>query len=166
MFVLVTYGMVSTNMYYYNKVMSQLFLDTPLTSGEPTTFKTLSTMEDFWKVIIPLTLMLFYSMKIHISFNCITDVNENKLCSSQKALFLMACTGSSGTTTRASQKTRVWSTTRTSCWASHVSGNSKYAMSPVLSMRTCGMRFTTATVSILPPMRTSHHSDRRMTQRL
>uniref|UniRef100_A0A8C1Z1T5 Polycystin-2 n=1 Tax=Cyprinus carpio TaxID=7962 RepID=A0A8C1Z1T5_CYPCA len=44
-----TYGMVSTNMYYYTKVMSQLFLDAPLTSGEPTTFKTLSTMEDFWK---------------------------------------------------------------------------------------------------------------------
>uniref|UniRef100_A0A8C1QBH3 Polycystin-2 n=1 Tax=Cyprinus carpio TaxID=7962 RepID=A0A8C1QBH3_CYPCA len=46
---ILTYGMVSTNMYYYTKVMSQLFLDTPLTSGEPTTFKTLSTMEDFWK---------------------------------------------------------------------------------------------------------------------
>ncbi|XP_077102279.1 polycystin-2 isoform X2 [Siphateles boraxobius] len=46
---ILTYGMVSTNMYYYTKVMSQLFVDTPLTSGEPTTFKTLSTMEDFWK---------------------------------------------------------------------------------------------------------------------
>uniref|UniRef100_A0A9J7Y293 Polycystin-2 n=1 Tax=Cyprinus carpio carpio TaxID=630221 RepID=A0A9J7Y293_CYPCA len=46
---ILTYGMVSTNMYYYTKVMSQLFLDAPLTSGEPTTFKTLSTMEDFWK---------------------------------------------------------------------------------------------------------------------
>ncbi len=80
----------------------------------PTTFKTLSTMEDFWKVIIPLILMLFYSMKMHISSNCTTDVNKNIICSSQMALFLMACTGSSGTTTRASQKTRVWSTTRTS----------------------------------------------------
>ncbi|XP_059408751.1 polycystin-2-like isoform X2 [Carassius carassius] len=46
---ILTYGMVSSNMYYYTKVMSQLFLDTPLASGEPTTFKTLSTMEDFWK---------------------------------------------------------------------------------------------------------------------
>lgn len=46
---ILTYGMVSTNMYYYTKVMSQLFLDTPITNGEPTTFKTLSTMEDFWK---------------------------------------------------------------------------------------------------------------------
>lgn len=158
--------MVSTNMYYYTKVMSQLFVDTPLTSGEPTTFKSLSTMEDFWKVIIiPLTLMHFYSTKMQVSSNCITDLNENIICSSQKAPFLMACTGSFGTTTRASQKTRVWSTTRTSCWASHVSGNSKCTMSPVLSTRTCGMRFTTATMSILLPMRTRHHSDRRMAQR-
>ncbi|XP_077381298.1 polycystin-2 [Festucalex cinctus] len=44
-----TYGMVSTNMYYYTKVMSQLFLDTPLSPGEPATFRSLSTMEDFWK---------------------------------------------------------------------------------------------------------------------
>uniref|UniRef100_A0A3B4TX99 Polycystin-2 n=1 Tax=Seriola dumerili TaxID=41447 RepID=A0A3B4TX99_SERDU len=41
--------MVSANMYYYTKVMSQLFLDTPLSSGDPSTFRHLSTMEDFWK---------------------------------------------------------------------------------------------------------------------
>lgn len=46
----VTYGMVSANMYYYTKVMSQLFLDTPLSPGDPVTFRTLATMEDFWKV--------------------------------------------------------------------------------------------------------------------
>ncbi|XP_072534568.1 polycystin-2 isoform X2 [Salminus brasiliensis] len=46
---IITYGMVSTNMYFYTKVMSQLFLDTPLSNGDPTTFKTISTMEDFWK---------------------------------------------------------------------------------------------------------------------
>ena len=46
----VTYGMVSTNMYYYTKVMSQLFLDTPLSTGNHATFRSLSTMEDFWKV--------------------------------------------------------------------------------------------------------------------
>lgn len=46
---ILTYGMVSTNMYYYTKVMSQLFLDTPLSAGDPTTFRSLSTMEDFWK---------------------------------------------------------------------------------------------------------------------
>ncbi|XP_013887336.1 polycystin-2 isoform X2 [Austrofundulus limnaeus] len=44
-----TYGMVNANMYYYTKVMSQLFLDTPLSPGDPITFRSLSTMEDFWK---------------------------------------------------------------------------------------------------------------------
>lgn len=48
--VTVTYGMVSANMYYYTKVMSQLFLDTPLSPGDPATFRNLATMEDFWKV--------------------------------------------------------------------------------------------------------------------
>ncbi|XP_028269378.1 polycystin-2 isoform X2 [Parambassis ranga] len=46
---ILTYGMVSANMYYYTKVMSQLFLDTPLAAGDTTTFRSLSTMEDFWK---------------------------------------------------------------------------------------------------------------------
>uniref|UniRef100_A0A8C2WHB1 Polycystic kidney disease 2 n=1 Tax=Cyclopterus lumpus TaxID=8103 RepID=A0A8C2WHB1_CYCLU len=41
--------MVSANMYYYTKVMSQLFLDTPLSAGDPSSFRSLSTMEDFWK---------------------------------------------------------------------------------------------------------------------
>uniref|UniRef100_A0A669EF01 Polycystin-2 n=1 Tax=Oreochromis niloticus TaxID=8128 RepID=A0A669EF01_ORENI len=46
---ILTYGMVSANMYHYTKVMSQLFLDTPLSAGDPSTFRSLSTMEDFWK---------------------------------------------------------------------------------------------------------------------
>ncbi|KAK7930536.1 hypothetical protein WMY93_006931 [Mugilogobius chulae] len=46
---ILTYGMVTANMYYYTKVMSQLFLDTPLSVGNPATFRSLSTMEDFWK---------------------------------------------------------------------------------------------------------------------
>ncbi|XP_051241288.1 polycystin-2 isoform X2 [Dicentrarchus labrax] len=46
---ILTYGMVSANMYYYTKVMSQLFLDSPLSAGDPSTFRSLSTMEDFWK---------------------------------------------------------------------------------------------------------------------
>ncbi|XP_062378932.1 polycystin-2 isoform X1 [Sardina pilchardus] len=46
---ILTYGMVSTNMYYYTKVMSQLFLDTPIANGDPTSFKTVSSMDDFWK---------------------------------------------------------------------------------------------------------------------
>uniref|UniRef100_A0A674IRU6 Polycystin-2 n=1 Tax=Terrapene triunguis TaxID=2587831 RepID=A0A674IRU6_9SAUR len=44
-----TYGMVSSSMYYYTRVMSQLFLETPLSKMEKNNFKTLSTMEDFWK---------------------------------------------------------------------------------------------------------------------
>ncbi|MBN3281828.1 PKD2 protein, partial [Polyodon spathula] len=44
-----TYGMVSSSMYYYTKVMSQLFLDTPISNGEKTNFKTLASMSDFWK---------------------------------------------------------------------------------------------------------------------
>lgn len=48
--------MVSTNMYYYTKTMSQLFLDTPVANGDPTSFKSLSSMDDFWKVGIIYTL--------------------------------------------------------------------------------------------------------------
>ncbi|XP_029356804.1 polycystin-2 isoform X2 [Echeneis naucrates] len=46
---ILTYGMVSVNMYYYTKVMSQLFLDTPLSATDQSTFRHLSTMNDFWK---------------------------------------------------------------------------------------------------------------------
>uniref|UniRef100_A0A7M4F5P3 Polycystin-2 n=1 Tax=Crocodylus porosus TaxID=8502 RepID=A0A7M4F5P3_CROPO len=46
---ILTYGMVSSNMYYYTRVMSQLFLEMPISKMEKTNYKTLSTMEDFWK---------------------------------------------------------------------------------------------------------------------
>uniref|UniRef100_A0A8C7NZS3 Polycystin-2 n=1 Tax=Oncorhynchus mykiss TaxID=8022 RepID=A0A8C7NZS3_ONCMY len=46
---ILTYGMVGSNMYYYTKVMSQLFLDTPLSPGDTATFRSLSTMGEFWK---------------------------------------------------------------------------------------------------------------------
>ncbi|XP_038625104.1 polycystin-2 isoform X2 [Tachyglossus aculeatus] len=46
---ILTYGMVSSSMYYYTRVMSQLFLETPVSKMEKTNFKTLSTVEDFWK---------------------------------------------------------------------------------------------------------------------
>lgn len=59
--VTVTYGMVSANMYYYTKVMSQLFLDTPLSPGDPATFRSLATMEEFWKVKMLHMLFLFFS---------------------------------------------------------------------------------------------------------
>ncbi|XP_039217130.1 polycystin-2 isoform X3 [Crotalus tigris] len=45
----VSYGMVNSNIYYYTRVMSQLFLDTPVSKMEKTNFRSLSTMEDFWK---------------------------------------------------------------------------------------------------------------------
>ncbi|KAM8938978.1 polycystin-2 isoform 2-T2 [Pelodytes ibericus] len=45
----VTYGMVASSMFYYTKAMSQLFLDTPLSNNDRTNFKTLLTMDDFWK---------------------------------------------------------------------------------------------------------------------
>ncbi|KAK7810931.1 hypothetical protein U0070_013585 [Myodes glareolus] len=44
--VLVTYGMTSSSAYYYTKVMSELFLHTPSTSG--VSFQTISSMADFW----------------------------------------------------------------------------------------------------------------------
>ncbi|KAJ8336193.1 hypothetical protein SKAU_G00395360 [Synaphobranchus kaupii] len=46
---ILTYGMVSSNMYFYTKVMSQLFLETPVPNGDKTTFKSLTTMDEFWK---------------------------------------------------------------------------------------------------------------------
>lgn len=48
--VLVTYGMTSSSVYYYTRIMSQLFLETPVSKTEKTNFKTLSSVEDFWKV--------------------------------------------------------------------------------------------------------------------
>ncbi|XP_023655171.1 polycystin-2 [Paramormyrops kingsleyae] len=46
---MLTYGMVSSNMYYYTKVMTQLFLDTQLSSCDTTSFRNLGTMDEFWK---------------------------------------------------------------------------------------------------------------------
>ncbi|XP_068089253.1 polycystin-2 isoform X2 [Hyperolius riggenbachi] len=46
---ILTYGMVSSSMFYYTKVMTQLFLDTPISKAERTNFKTLMTKSDFWK---------------------------------------------------------------------------------------------------------------------
>ncbi|KAM6440103.1 polycystin-2 isoform 4-T4 [Liasis olivaceus] len=46
---ILSYGMVNSNIYYYTRVMSQLFLDIPVSKMEKTNFRSLSTMEDFWK---------------------------------------------------------------------------------------------------------------------
>ncbi|XP_060697748.1 polycystin-2-like protein 1 [Hemiscyllium ocellatum] len=43
---LLTYGMTSSNAYYYTKVMSNLFLSTAVDSG--VTFQTIHSMADFW----------------------------------------------------------------------------------------------------------------------
>ncbi|XP_026570283.1 polycystic kidney disease 2-like 1 protein [Pseudonaja textilis] len=44
---LLTYGMTSSNAYYYTKVMSELFLQTPSESG--VSFQTIGSMADFWR---------------------------------------------------------------------------------------------------------------------
>jgi len=43
----VTFGMTTTTMYYYTKVMSDLFLDTTAPSG--VSFKSITSVEDYWK---------------------------------------------------------------------------------------------------------------------
>ncbi|KAL4640449.1 polycystin-2 [Arapaima gigas] len=45
------YDMVSSNMFYYTKAMTQLFLDSPLPSGTGANFRNLATMDDFWKFV-------------------------------------------------------------------------------------------------------------------
>ncbi|XP_060603024.1 polycystin-2-like protein 1 isoform X2 [Ruditapes philippinarum] len=44
---IVTFGMTQTTMYYYTKVMSDLFLDKTHSSGG--SFRTITSVEDFWK---------------------------------------------------------------------------------------------------------------------
>lgn len=42
--------MVNPHMYYLNKVMSSLFLDTSAPGDERTNFKSIRSITDFWKV--------------------------------------------------------------------------------------------------------------------
>ncbi|XP_007473717.1 polycystic kidney disease 2-like 2 protein isoform X3 [Monodelphis domestica] len=46
---ILTFGMVSTNIYYLNKIMSTLFLETSVPGEDRTNFKSISTTEEFWK---------------------------------------------------------------------------------------------------------------------
>lgn len=46
----VTFGMVSTDMYYLNKIMSNLFLETPVSEKKSTNFVTMNSIADFWMV--------------------------------------------------------------------------------------------------------------------
>ncbi|KAL8212022.1 UNVERIFIED_CONTAM: hypothetical protein K2H54_034724 [Gekko kuhli] len=48
---ILTFGMVSTDMYYLNKVMSTLFLETPLSELDDTDFKSIASVTDFWKYV-------------------------------------------------------------------------------------------------------------------
>ncbi|KAL0607870.1 Polycystic kidney disease 2-like 2 protein, partial [Plecturocebus cupreus] len=46
---ILTFGMVNPHMYYLNKVMSSLFLDTSAPGEERTNFKSIRSITDFWK---------------------------------------------------------------------------------------------------------------------
>ncbi|XP_045345967.1 polycystic kidney disease 2-like 2 protein isoform X2 [Leopardus geoffroyi] len=46
---ILTFGMVNPHMYYLNKVMSSLFLDTSVPGDERTNFKSIHSITDFWK---------------------------------------------------------------------------------------------------------------------
>uniref|UniRef100_A0A8D0HCN8 Polycystin 2 like 2, transient receptor potential cation channel n=1 Tax=Sphenodon punctatus TaxID=8508 RepID=A0A8D0HCN8_SPHPU len=46
---ILTFGMVNTDMYYLNKVMSNLFLETTVSETDRTNFHSLGNMVDFWK---------------------------------------------------------------------------------------------------------------------
>nr|XP_005008065.1 polycystic kidney disease 2-like 2 protein isoform X3 [Cavia porcellus] len=46
---ILTFGMVNPHMYYFNKVMSSLFLDTSVPGDERTNFKSIRSITDFWK---------------------------------------------------------------------------------------------------------------------
>ncbi|XP_054424386.1 polycystin-2-like protein 2 [Pteronotus mesoamericanus] len=46
---ILTFGVVNPHMYYLNKVMSSLFLDTSAPDDERTNFKSICTITDFWK---------------------------------------------------------------------------------------------------------------------
>lgn len=56
---LVTFGMTNTNMYYYTKVMQELFVDSQFPDTK-NTFRGMTTMQDFWRVssrssVMPIT---------------------------------------------------------------------------------------------------------------
>lgn len=77
----VTYGMMSSHVYYYTRMMSQLFLDTPISKTDKTNFKTLSSTEDFWKVFARDFESLCFSCRIGHSVSQIELKNTFRVCS-------------------------------------------------------------------------------------
>lgn len=60
----VTYGMTSSSTYYYTKAMTDLFVNTASEKGVK--FQSISTMNDFWTVSVPL---YFYFSMFHTVTN-------------------------------------------------------------------------------------------------
>lgn len=167
----VTYGMVSTNMYYYTKAMSQLFLDTPLSTGEPVTFRHLTRMEDFWKVeinhLFPFLLKINnLSKSVDSNFRPHVNLKEilplSHTCSTQRGRSSGTCTGRYGTTTRVCRRITVSSTTRISFSGCRVSDRSKFTISPATSLKTWEWRWEIVTTCTRQPTRTPVHLAPRM----
>lgn len=66
-FITVTFGMTSSSMYYYNKVMSELFLDST-SPGFAKTFRGMTTIEDFWDVRRFYVLLRFKNDNLYLDF--------------------------------------------------------------------------------------------------
>lgn len=66
--------MTSSNAYYYTKVMSELFLQTPSDSG--VSFQTIGSMADFWRVSAKTFWMLTFCVRWCSSFKY-GSVTEN-----------------------------------------------------------------------------------------
>lgn len=57
-----TFGMTNPHMYYLNKVMSSVFLDTSVPGDERTNFKSIRRIADFWKVMYHVTGRIAFSI--------------------------------------------------------------------------------------------------------
>ena len=74
----VTFGMTSPTMYYYTKVMSELFLDAQFEDTK-NTYRGMTTMQDFWRVInsllcLPRNVGTFYAVMYCHSLNFVLNV--------------------------------------------------------------------------------------------
>lgn len=53
----VTFGMVSTNMYYLNKVMEDLFVEQTSSESSGINFRSIKSQADFWEVRLPVLML-------------------------------------------------------------------------------------------------------------